>query len=121
MLVIFVQHSVQVLTIENVYLVNKLGNNLKQSYPLLQSLVDVYALAPSTLKLTEVVLLPKTGKNPRAEDSYRHIIGKMFEKYIKKKPQHFCNILKLTPNFQCVYSEKHSTIHHLGRLSKYII
>lgn len=80
---------------------------------------------PERFKFAKVKPLPKNGKDPREPTSYRPIsllscIGKLFEKTIHARLLRHATENNLINQNQYGFRPRHSTIHQLCRVTKYV-
>lgn len=80
-----------------------------------------YEYVPLCWKVSEIIMIPKPGKDPTKVDSYRPIsllpvIGKLFEKLFSKRLKELINSKQLLPTHQFGFREKHSTTDQVHRI-----
>lgn len=81
---------------------------------------------PEEWKRAVIVPLPKAGKDPHQPGNYRPIsltpcIAKIFEKCLLPHLNQMERQLKVIPDSQMGFRERHSTVHQLTRTAEYLI
>lgn len=79
---------------------------------------------PASWKVSEVIMLPKLGKNHSKAEAYRPIallpITKLFEKLILKRLKLIIEKYQLIPTHQFGFRNNHSTIDQIHRITDVI-
>jgi Reverse transcriptase (RNA-dependent DNA polymerase)/Endonuclease-reverse transcriptase len=84
-----------------------------------------YSYFPTCWKIANVIPILKPGKDPTDPKSYRPIslldtLGKILERLILRRLKTFINDLRVLPDTQFGFREKHSTCHQLFRVTRHI-
>ena len=101
-----------------------LKNLSKKSIIKLTSIINAcikLKYVPMHWKVSEVIMIPKPGKNPNEVTSYRPIallplIGKVFEKLFVRRLKSVISQKQIIPTHQFGFREKHSTIDQIHRI-----
>ena len=77
---------------------------------------------PKILKTSQIIMIPKPGKDLTVPSSYRPIsllscLSKLFEKVLQMKIMPILNDRNIIPVHQFGFREKHGTIEHVNRLT----
>ncbi|PNF23836.1 hypothetical protein B7P43_G13720 [Cryptotermes secundus] len=80
---------------------------------------------PASWKMSEIIMIPKPGKNHNEVESYRpiallQIMSKLFEKLILKHLKPNIEKYQLVPSHQFGFHSKHSTIDQVHRITDVI-